>query len=264
MTTRNLCATVKRGALPKCWVKEGEKYILMAKGGRPIRQTLPHIGIIYEQVLKDLDIPYEVAKLPHSKRPGLYYTVCAFWNPDIYEVKNIVLPVYQQVQSKKDTFVNTGKKHKGAIFTSEMMNKAIKTLKEVVMPAVEFQKAFPQVAREYRIAHRRNSYAPTKVDEDFLKNALDGKSAKVVKIVNAEIDNELKSSDIKIIPAYNSDGTRNGFYGIFDMEKLKYVPVIKLVVPGKVAGKIYGVEKQNQQYWEYCCGKGIEIFSTKE
>lgn len=263
MTTRNLSATIKRASLPKCWVKEGEKYILTGRGGKPIRQNLPYVSLQFEQVLKDLDIPYEVDQLPDRKHFGRYYAVCTFWNPDLYEVEKQLLPVYRQVQSTKDLFVNTGKMHEGATFTRDMISKAIETQQKIVMPAVEAQKAFMQAVKECQHAQQKNAPAPTKVDGEFLKKALGNKTAVVVKIANAEIDNGLNNGDIKIIPAYDSDGNRNGYYGIFDMAKLNYVPVIKLVVPEKEVGKIYGKGKQNQQYWEYCCGKGIEIISAK-
>ena len=84
-----------------------------------------------------------------------------------------------------------------------------------------------------------------------------------MKIANAVIDNN-EIGDIKIIPAYNSNGEENGFYGVFDMSKLKYVPVIKLAVPEEEIGKVYGKGKQNKQYWEYCCGgKEIKLIPIK-
>lgn len=262
MTTRDLSATVKRDSLPRCWVKEGEKYILMARGGKPVRQNLPYVSIQFEQVLKDLYIPYEVAQVPDRKHFGRYYAICTFWNPEFYEVGKQYLPVYRQVQSTKDVFVNTGKMYEGTVFTREMISKAIETRK-VVMQAVEAEKSFMQAVKECQRAQQKNVPSPTKVDEEFLKKALDGKTARVVKIANAEIDNEVSNGDIKIVPAYDSEGERNGYYGIFDMPKLEYVSVIKLIVPEKAVGKIYGKEKQNLQYWEYCCGKGIKIISDK-
>lgn len=262
MATKKLSATVKRNSLPRCWVKEGGKYILTAKGGKTIRQSLPYVGIRFEQLLKDLNIPYEVVQLPDFNNPGQLYTACAFWNPELYEVENQLLPVYQQVQNSKDVFVNTGEMYEGATFTYEMISQAIK-VKKVVMQAVESQKAFVKAVADCKRANKRKTSTLTKVDKEFLNKALDGKTAKVVKIANAEIDNEVNSGNIKILPAYDSEGKRNGYYGIFDMSKLEYVPAIKLLVPGKEAGKIYGKEKQNLQYWEYCCGKEIQIIPIK-
>ena len=261
MTTRNLSATVKRISLPKCWVKEGEKYILMGRGGKPIRQNLPYVHLEFEQVLQHLDIPYEITQVPAKKNLGRFYYNCSFWNPELYEVEKLSLPVYRQVQSTKDVFVSTGEIYEGTTFTREMIRKAIETQK-VVMQAVEAQKAFQQAVEECQRA-QKNAPTPTKVDEEFLKNALDGKSAKVVQIANTNVDDVVDFGDIKIIPAYYSDGTKNGYYGIFDMAKLNYVPVIKVVVPKGEASKVYGARKMNQQYWEYCCGKGIEIISAK-
>lgn len=262
MTTRNLSATVKRSSLPKCWVKDGEKYILTGRGGKPIRQNLPYVSIRFEQVLKKLNIPYQVAQLPNRYNVGQFYTVCTFWNPELYEVENQLLPVYRQVQSTKDLFVDTGKMYEGETFTYAMISKAIEAQK-VVSHAVEAQRALMQAAKNGQRVGQKNTPAPIKVDSEFLKKALGNKTAVVVKIVNAVIDDEVKNGDIKIIPAYNSEGLKNGYYGIFDMPKLEYVPVINLAVPNDEASMIFGKGGQNQQYWEYCCDKGIKIIPVK-
>lgn len=248
MTTRDLSATVKWLSLPTCWVKDGEKYIFVKKGGKIIQQNLPCISIRYEKVLKDLQIPYEVIQLPNLKSPGKIFTACTFWNPDFYWVQNYTLPVYQRLEGKPNLLVRTGEMHEGKIFGQKMISKAM-ALKEVVMEAVE----------EVKRAQEKKPSVPTKVDAEFLRNALDGKTARVMQIANAEIDHEVKSGNIQIIPAYNSKGEESGYYGIFDMSKLQYVPVIKVVVPTAVCGMIYGKSKQNLQYWEHCCGREIHL-----
>lgn len=261
MAAANLSVTIKRTSLPKCWVSEGQKYTLVARGGKPIRQNLPYVGIQFEQVLKDLGIPYEVTQVPHWKQPGQLYTICSFWNPEFYEVEDLLLPVYRQVQSTKDVFVNTGKMYKAETFTRNMILKAIETQK-VVFPAVEAHKIFMQSVKECKRAQRRN--APTNVDSEFLEKVLDSKTATVVYLANAKIDNKIANGDIQVIPAYDSEGNKNGYYGVFDMAKLKNVQSIKLVVPKGVVGKIYGKEKQNLKYWEFCCSREIKIISAKE
>lgn len=262
MAKTNLSATIKRDSLPKCWVKKGEEYILTNKDGKPIRQNLPYVHLQFESVLQDLDIPYEITQSPDKNRPDRFYYICSFWNPELYEVEKLSLPVYRQVQSTKDTFVNTGEIYEGTAYTREMLRKAFETQK-VVIPAVEARKAFIQAMEE---CQRAQNYmpAPTKVDEEFLKETLGDKTATVVKIANAEISSEVNNGDIKIVPAYYSDGNKNGYYGIFDMAKLKYVPVIKLVLPEEVARKVCGARNHNQHYWEYLFGKGIKIISAKE
>lgn len=251
MAAKNLSATVNRSSLPTCWVKYGDNYIFMKKGGKMVRQSLPYVSIGYKQVLENLKIPYEVIQMPNLKFPGKIFTACAFWDPKSYWVQTKTLPVYKQVSSTKDIFVRTGEMHEGKVFGSQMIAKAMEK-KKLVMAAVD----------EIRRA-REKVTAPIKMDEEFLRKTLDGKSAKVVKLANSDVDGMVDIGSIKIIPAYHSNGTKNGYYGIFDMAKLEYVSVIKVVVPKEEAYKIYGAKKMNQQYWEYCCGKGIEIIPVK-
>ena len=79
--------TVRREALPRYWVKEGEEYILVQKGGQLDHLELPRVSIQYENILKKLNIPYEIVKVADRKNFNKEVTVCRFWNPEMYSLK---------------------------------------------------------------------------------------------------------------------------------------------------------------------------------
>lgn len=242
MKKSNNSVTVTANNLPlKCWVRKGEKYVFTARGGKEVRY-LPYVGGQYEEVLKSLEIPYEVVELPDKKNAGKTYKICRYWYPDCYEVEEVTFPVYRQLQSTKDRYVNTGEKYTGKVLTYKTVSKAVE-IKATVSDAVEIYKENLRTARIAR-------------NEEFLRKKLDGKGARVVYGNNYK---ECTVADLKVLAAYNADGTKNGYYAIFDMEKLEHVQVITLNVAKEKAPKVIGGGGRNHQYWEYQTGKKIRF-----
>lgn len=231
-------ATVKGSELPKCWVRRGNDYVLTAQGGKETKRYLPCVGIQYEEVLKSLEIPYEVIELPDKKDSKKINQVCRYWNPVLYEEEKITRPVYKLVQSRKDTYIKTNEVYTGKVMTRAAINMAMK-VKETVSQAVELYKANQRIIRR----------------GEFLRKQMGTKSAMVITGNFAEET----IAGIKVLAGYHADGTPNGYYAIFDMEKLQNVSEIKLNVAKEVASKVIGKGGRNSQYWEYELGKKIKV-----
>ncbi len=216
--------TVKFESLPK-------NYVLQIGQGYQVKfeRWLPCVSAKYEAILQELGLAYKVEA---NER-------CRFWDAEVYEEDVVTLPVFRQVVSTNDVYICTGQM-KVAVPSRKTVAKAAEAKKNV-MRKVEQAKS-----------------VPTKVDRDYLMKILNGKTAKVAKIKNAEIDKCI-GEDIKVLPAVKANGEKTGFYGIFYIQKLQYVPVIKLVVSEQIESIIKGEGGQNVKYWEYILDKEIEV-----
>lgn len=224
MNNKNIVAknaTMRKEALPK-------NYVLQIRTGKQqvnFERWLPCVAAKYEAVLQELGLSYKV-------EDGR----CSFWNPEVYEEDVVTLPVFRQVANTKDMYMCIGQM-KVAVPNRKTVTKAVQA-KKAVMKKIEQVKS-----------------ATTKVDREYLEKVLNGKTAKAVKIKNAEIAQDI-GEDIKVLPAVKDDGGQTGVYGIFNTKKLQYVPAIKLAVSEQIQNVIEG---QNQQYWEYMLDKEIEL-----
>lgn len=231
--------TVNGNELPDmCWVRKNNDYVLTKKGGYEMKRYLPCISIWYEEVLKSLEIPYEVIQLPDRKDSKKINQVCRYWSPDLNEEEEITLPVYKLVQSTKNTYIKTSQMYTRKVITCRTINLAMK-LKDIVSQAIELYKA------NQRIIQRG----------EFLKKQLADKHATVIQGNFAEET----IAGIKVLPAYYSNGDPNGYYAIFDMEKLQDESEITLDVAKEVALKVIGKGGMNCQYWAYKLGKKIKV-----
>lgn len=220
-------ATMRKEALPK-------NYVLQIRKGQQqvnFERWLPCVAAKYETVLQELGLAYKV-------EDGR----CRFWNPEVYEEDVVTLPVFRQVANTKDLYMCTGQM-KVAVPNWKTVTKAVQA-KKAVMKKIE------QVKN-----------TTTKVDREYLAKVLGTKTAKVVRIKNAEIAEDL-GKGIKVLPAVNANGEQTGLYGIFNTEKLQYVSAIKLAVSEQIQDIIKGEGGQNQQYWEYMLDKKIELITA--
>lgn len=232
--------TVKCDELPKmCWVRKGNDYVLTRSGGYEMKRYLPCLSIQYEEVLKSLEIPYEIIQLPDRKDSGKMNRVCRYWNPDLYEEEEITLPVYRLVQRTKDIYIKTNQSYTAKVMTRRTINLAMK-LKDTVSQAVELYKANQKIIRT----------------GEFLKKQLEGKIAAVIKGGNLA---EGTIAGIKILAGCHADGNLNGYYAIFDMEKLQDISEITLYVPKEEVPKVIGKGGRNTGYWAYMIGKKVTV-----
>lgn len=222
IVTKN--TTMRKAELPKNYVLQIGKEQQLNFG-----RWLPCVAAKYESILQELGLSYKV------KEDGS----CSFWDPEVYKEDTVTLPVFRQVANTKDLYICTGQ--------TQVTVPSYKT----VGKAVEAKKAVMN-----RIEQIKN--AATKVDRAYLDKVLGTKTAKVVRIKNAEVAKDL-GEGIKVLPAVKASGEQTGLYGIFNTDKLKYVLAIKLVVPERSQSIIEGEGGQNQQYWEYMLGKKIEL-----
>lgn len=221
IVTKN--TTMRKAELP-------QNYVLQIKKEQQLNfgRWLPYVAAKYESILQELGLSYKV------KEDGS----CSFWYPEVYEEDTVTLPVFRQVANTKDLYICTGQ--------TQVTVPSYKTVRK----AVEARKAVMQ-----RIDQVKRT--PTKVDKAYLEKVLGTKTAKVIRIKNAEISADL--GGIKVLPAVKANGEPTSLYGIFNTDKLKYVPAIKLVVEEQNQDIIKGERGQNQQYWEYMLGKKIEL-----
>ncbi len=213
-------ATMRKEALPR-------NYVLQNRKDQQVNfeRWLPCVAAKYEAILQELGLSYKV-------EDGR----CRFWNPEVYEEDAVTLPVFRQVANTKDLYICTGQ-----------MKVTVPSRKTVEM-AVEARKTVMRKVEQAKSA-------PTEVNREYLEKVLNGKTAKAVKIKNAQIAQDI-GEDIKVLPAVKANGEPTGYYGIFNTKKLKHVPAIKLVVSEQTQSVIEG---QNQQYWEYQLDKKIEL-----
>lgn len=135
-------ATIRREELPRCWVKEGDEYILIQKGGQPdhLELELPCVGIRYENILKKLQIPYEIVKVQDRKNSNKEVAVCRFWNPEMHELKKERHPVYLPVHGSRVFFVKTEERFEREVISYKTVKQALKTKKIVDREIEEYKR----------------------------------------------------------------------------------------------------------------------------
>lgn len=78
--------------LPECWIIENGEYIHLKDSVREKR--LPRLGKSYENILRDMDIPYRVIEMEDESELLEYYS------KNCYDERDLTLPLYEKLGEK--------------------------------------------------------------------------------------------------------------------------------------------------------------------
>lgn len=210
-TTKNIQNPSK---LPECFICKGTMY-------QHNKSTLPLLPKKYEEVLKDLNIPYRIVPVSENKER------CEYWSNELYETKEVTLPSYTFTFN---TFEYVGE-HTGSIPTDETIEKA-KELEKMLWKKIR------QIDYKKKIC--------------YLQKALKKRPSKYVSVhdLNGEVEftkDEVIQTDHQLFYIFiirRIDGSKTGHIILFDKYKFKG-QIVPLKVPKEYLKYIVGKEGCN-------------------
>lgn len=232
-----------RKSLYSCWLRTGDQYELIGKGGKVYNRSLPQIPAKYKPILNENKIPSRKVEVPNKYDPTKTYTMCEYWSPEVvYEEEKKRLPVFEDISEEGSELHIYQRKG--------MYEKTVPTYATVVA-AMKIRKIVSEKIKKryYEIA----------------QNALEGCDAGygIGYIGNEDLKME-NGEHIRILQAHNSEGKKIRYYGVFNMSHLNNESVVILHVPEEIAGMIIGKEGKNKKSWEAKLGvKQIRVQPVK-
>lgn len=222
MTTSNLPQ--------KCWIFEKRRYIL--KGG--MLPKLPYVNLEYEAILKSNGIPYrktlkvsDSILFPDSKE------VYEYWNPEVFEEKELTLPLFAKMPDGSYTYCE--KNYSANVPTDETIEAARKTEKFVEQEIEDYDQILREV-QHYKFAKEKlaDNVAVVCISSDTPYTSI------------YEINMNHENFKILRVPGriYLSD-----WVAIFNMNKIVPNSYITLQVPQHIAGVAIGRSGTNIQAW---------------
>lgn len=115
--------TLTLAPISECWLYQDRSYKYV-KSGRIVTRSLPKVGIEYESLLDDLNIPYRL------DATGTSYEI---WDPACFEERNETFPMYIGTAGNYRMI----KKYTGKLVSSDTVTAAKAIFDKVVKPKID-------------------------------------------------------------------------------------------------------------------------------
>lgn len=234
--------------LPECWIWSNRQYIHSDVTRRMM--GLPTVKKEYEEVLKELGIPYRMALDEFENE------VCEYWSPDVYGEEEVRLPVYAKMVNN---YRYVGKYHVEKKPTLETVKSASELRWQVEGEIEKFEKKkkreeFFQRVKEclgerQAVAFYDESYAFYDIANGFQMDYVCG-------------EDRIKAIPV-IIPRLRGGENYTNWYACFNANKIELNSVVRLEkVPKGKAGMFIGTKAWQTKEW--CRNLGIKFIQVVE
>lgn len=217
-------------SLPNCWVRRNGKCRLYPKDKN---REYPFLDKKYEEILKELDIPYRIETLVSGRK------ICEYWDKNFEGVEALTLPCYKYTP-------------KGYVYDG---------IETIIVPNLETTKKAHQLAesiseiiskRKKEIIERRNENKVLEIMQNNYAVYFYGNQ------FNEEIFFTIKDKKYFVGKSIKNDGTFSQNTVILSLSDAEEGEII-VNVPKEAIGYVAGKKARNVKRWEKKTGIKIKL-----